>query len=566
MDGHTAHDPPPLLELNETEVLMWHLPDPPSYWDHDFGNLTLEEGGGPSYIGFMVIHVVSMIFAYFVFLPLAIALRGAKHPWHPPVNTAYLLLTAVGFLSGTAYKKLTPDLYEGSAHGTMGVWLLTISTLLSFVDVADLLKRAWSFVRSSDRSLHRLWTFVILGKSSHGYDLVNQPESYKLQEHIEEEESFIPCEQTSEDWPDSAPPLHSPIRETLTDDHSETTLHDNGHSPVAHTFPGDRQNREPLTRMILRRTFIVAEHILVVFAAVVTLSGMTNYIGICRDSYLNGCMAHIIKGSIFWFYGILTFARYCGAFSQIGWAWNRVYTPPGKRAPPSAEMIESIVIFIYGATNTWMERFGAAPGSPYTTKQIQHISIAVMFWFAGLMGMALESNTVRRLLSTPALVRAYRPESEVPQPWSYLGSFNPFPALCIGITGAAMSAHHQTYVFQVEIHALWGLLLGAFAVFRFLTYFFLWLRPPTSPLPSRPPTEALAAFTLACGGLTFILSTEEVTYIAMRNGKDDMMMFLNLVVAIMCLNFTWVLVVLGIRGWAVGRMARVHTPTKTVNA
>jgi hypothetical protein len=26
---------------------------------------------------------------------------------------------------------------------------------------------------------------------------------------------------------------------------------------------------------------------------------------------------------------------------------------------------------------------------------------------------------------------------------------NPIPALIIGITGAAMSAHHQTYVFQV---------------------------------------------------------------------------------------------------------------------
>jgi len=25
----------------------------------------------------------------------------------------------------------------------------------------------------------------------------------------------------------------------------------------------------------------------------------------------------------------------------------------------------------------WMERFGAHPGDPYTTKQIQHISIAV---------------------------------------------------------------------------------------------------------------------------------------------------------------------------------------------
>ncbi|KZO92141.1 hypothetical protein CALVIDRAFT_487969 [Calocera viscosa TUFC12733] len=561
--SHASHDQPPLLELNETEILMWHDPDPPSYYEHDFGHLDPEHGGGPSYIGFLVLHIVSLTFAYFVFLPLAIALRGAKHPYHGPVNTTYLLLTLVGFLSGTLYKKLTPDLYENSAHGKMGTILLTASTLLSFVDVAPIAKRALSFVKSSDRSLSRLFNFVLLGKQSHGYDLVKEAESFSLQEHIDEQESFIPRDQTSEDWPDSAPHLHSPARESLTsDDHSEVTLHDGTHVP--HTYPEERQHSQTLWKRILWISFLVSEHLLVVFGAIVTLSGMTNYVGICRGNYLPGCLAHVIKGSIFWFYGILSFARFCGAFSQVGWAWNTVYTAPGKRPPPSAEMVESFVVFLYGAMNTWMERFGSEPGSPYSTKEIQHISIAVMFWFAGLTGMALESNFVRRMLSKPALVQTGHPESEVPQPPSYRGSFNPFPAMCVGITGMAMSAHHQTYLFQVEIHALWGYMLAAFALFRFLTYFFLWLRPPTSPLPSRPPTEALASFCLACGGLTFILSTEEITYMAMRTGKDDMMMFLNLVVAIMCLNFTWVLIVLTIRGWAVGRMSRRTSTSKRI--
>lgn len=73
---------------------------------------------------------------------------------------------------------------------------------------------------------------------------------------------------------------------------------------------------------------------------------------------------------------------------------------------------------------------------------------------------------------------------------------------------------------QVQIHALWGNLLVAFAVLRCLTYFFLWLGPPKSILPSRPPTEALGSFFLACGGLVFIFSTEEVTIAAMRRGRD----------------------------------------------
>ena len=53
-----------------------------------------------------------------------------------------------------------------------------------------------------------------------------------------------------------------------------------------------------------------------------------------------------------------------------------------------------------------------------------------------------------------------------------------------------------------------------------MTYFFLWLGPPKSILPSRPPTEALGSFFLTCGGLVFILSTEEITFAAMRRGRD----------------------------------------------
>lgn len=93
-----------------------------------------------------------------------------------------------------------------------------------------------------------------------------------------------------------------------------------------------------------------------------------------------------------------------------------------------------------------------------------------------------------------------------------------------------MSAHHQDYVFQVSIHALWGYLLAMFSLFRLLTYFFLFVAPKTdSILPSRPPTEALAAVSVTCGGVVFVLSDEEVMFSAMRHGWDDIMAFLNLV-------------------------------------
>lgn len=73
-----------------------------------------------------------------------------------------------------------------------------------------------------------------------------------------------------------------------------------------------------------------------------------------------------------------------------------------------------------------------------------------MFWFAGLIGMGIESRRVRRWLATPAsaaLITTSR--GHVTEPPNYISSFNPFPALVIGVTGAAMSAHAQTYLFQV---------------------------------------------------------------------------------------------------------------------
>lgn len=90
-----------------------------------------------------------------------------------------------------------------------------------------------------------------------------------------------------------------------------------------------------------------------------------------------------------------------------------------------------------------------------------------------------------------------------------------------------MSAHKQDYVFQVTIHALWGYCLAGFSLFRLLTYFFLWVSPPfDSVMPSRPPTEGLAAFCLACGGVLFFLSDEEIAYAAMRHAYDDGFAFL----------------------------------------
>lgn len=365
-------------------------------------------------------------------------------------------------------------------------------------------------------------------------------------------------------------------------------------------------------RTLLRYTHVVVNRSLPLFGFACGYTGLAIYTGTCRGGRVNTCAAHGIKGAIFFWYGLLTWARYLGVYAEHGYAWNRKPTLGSSRRPGvtrwrrnviSGEFIECMVIFVYGITNTWMERFGAKPGDPYTIKQIQHISIAVMFWFGGLVGLFLETRRLRDLFNFAGVLNhpsahspagmdgpragtgtgggagrarsgAYSLEGvpaadeadelvnvQAPPP-SYASSFNPFPAVIIGLTGSAMSAHHQDYEYEVQIHVLWGNALAAFGVFRLLTYVFLWLRPPTSILPSRPPTEALAAFCLAGGGLAFMLSSEEVSFAAMRAGYDDVMAILCFLVAVVCLCFCFTAVLLLIKNWALRRefrLARIHT-------
>jgi len=153
--------------------------------------------------------------------------------------------------------------------------------------------------------------------------------------------------------------------------HSDDTLHDVD-------SPMDEQ--KPWYKKAGSVVFATLERVLVFAGLVQLLTGVVVYTGGCRGDHINICLAHLIKGGIFWCYGLFTFARFLGSFSELGWAWNRIPVPHRKNVP-TAEFVESFIIFLYGITNTWMERFGAEAGDPYTTRQVQHISIAVSLPF-----------------------------------------------------------------------------------------------------------------------------------------------------------------------------------------
>lgn len=565
-DNEHMHHGQPLTEINETDILLSHLPTPPSYWSIDIGS---SDPDVPRYPGLMALHVTFMMIAFFVVLPAGIALRSLKHRWHAFTVVLFYLLCALGCAASALYRKLTPDMYDGSTHSSHGYAVICLTLIPSVLDIAAFFTRLYAYLRGDDKfTFKSLWRTVVLGREPHDLSsdytglVAEDPEEYdeikplniasqgtsRLQSNSPSADSeTADLERYATRWVNESSP-HPAHRSTFSAA-SDRTLFDPRHSEetLRDVFPpfASRPSK-PLVQRVTAIVRATLERSLVFAAFGLTLTGIVVYTGGCRNNYINGCLAHLIKGGIFWCYGLFTFARFLGSHSEMGWAWN--ISPVGNHI--SAELVESTVIFLYGISNTWMERFGARPGDPFTTKQVQHISIAVMFWFAGLVGMSMESRRVRKWLAASA-ASALGPErsGSISEPPSYRGSFNPFPALVIGVTGAAMSAHAQTYLFQVQIHQLWGWLLLGFSVMRCLTYFFLWLDPPKSVLPSRPPTEALGSFFLACGGLMFMFSTEEVTLAAMRRGRDDVMMFLNVAVAITCFAFCWTLCVVGFKGW-----------------
>ncbi|WFD28248.1 hypothetical protein MNAN1_003255 [Malassezia nana] len=527
-------------------------------------------------LGLLVTTVVLFVVACFLLLPLLLCLQASQSSLVPLLSLLYLATYTFSMVLGRMYFALTPDLYPPSALPGLVRTLLVLSFGCFALPAAQLLLLVVPFVRGRLRSwadVHRLLQILARGKavpevplapasgfsqstpSTDGTLTENMPESAATGDR----EDFVMFDQDQD-----APLMDSPMMFGARED--DLPLR------AALRRPWERlADRHPRLWFTLDMIYTTVSRALVPLAFVVVYVGIAIYTGSCRRGYKNVCLAHGIKGAVFFWYGVLTFARYLGAFGEYGWAWNKrpslantqhSHAAYWRRTMPSGEFVECFAIFLYGITNTWLERLGAKPGDPYTVKQIQHISIAVMFWFVGLVGMTLESTRVRSLLGYavvfghPSAVAPRGRESEVEAqapPPSYSSNFNPFPALVIGVTGVAMALHHQDYEYEVEVHILWGIMLAAFAFLRCLTYFLLWLRPPTSVLPSRPPTEAIASFALCCGGLLFMLSNEEVSFAAMRADYADGMAVMNLAVSLVGLVFSWSFCIMVIKAWALRR-------------
>lgn len=104
------------------------------------------------------------------------------------------------------------------------------------------------------------------------------------------------------------------------------------------------------------------------------LFGGITALGFCRADHLGQCLAHFIMGSSFIGYGMVM----C-IMLLVGQEWLR-------RTNKSQEFWDSAVIAAWGCVNTFTEHRW---GQEWAHNDIQHTSMGVIWWCAGLLGLWL---------------------------------------------------------------------------------------------------------------------------------------------------------------------------------
>ncbi|PHZ14967.1 uncharacterized protein RHIMIDRAFT_199398 [Rhizopus microsporus ATCC 52813] len=494
----------------------------------------------PGEKSYFYLHVTMMVLSFWILMPLGIMFGIAKSSLHVPTQLLAFAVAMLGFFFAKLYGHSTPHLYKGNSHHTLG-WIMFLLLIIQMAvgivrKIANAVARSnGEYERLQEEQAHLMGQSPSSSSSStsdrhseaSGETLhMNEFDYDKHRQHHYEDEEDEVCMTPTE--------IVAPMEEKPT----VTMRLFNAVSPFIPKFMKNAFVMfayNPFTKVVCRYYHMIMGRTFILLVFTQTLSGLVVYHGVCRSWEVLGCIAHLIKGGIFFFYGIMTFGRYLGAFAERGWAWNRI----DGGSSFSFEMIESSLIFLYGITNTWMEHFGQNP--EWTHKDFEHASLAFMWWWCGLIGILVESRALRRLLE------GTEPTNREKQQQTY--SLNPFPALTVFMTGISMGNHHQDTAYSSNIHWLWGLLLSSAAVCRLFTYVSLYRNAPTSKRPSRPPTELVGAFLLIAGAILFMASNSG-TLLWLRRNNVDSMFLMNVCVALTSITLTYVAALMMIKAWS----------------
>ncbi|KAF2847244.1 integral membrane protein-like protein [Plenodomus tracheiphilus IPT5] len=224
-------------------------------------------------------------------------------------------------------------------------------------------------------------------------------------------------------------------------------------------------------KVVIRVHGVVGKTLPVVTWVQFVFGGITA-LGFCRADHTGQCLAHFIMGSAFIAYGIVLII-----LLLVGQQWL-------KRTGRSQEFFDSLVIAAWGCVNTFTEHRW---GGPWVHNDLQHTSMGIIWWAAGLVGVWLSRT------------RGGRPKR------------NLIPGIVIFVTGWAMSAHPQHLPISTMIHTVFGYTLMAAGAARIIEIaFVLKDRSSTTTDGSDPNSfQYMTPFLLMAGGFMFMGATEE---------------------------------------------------------
>jgi hypothetical protein len=182
--------------------------------------------------------------------------------------------------------------------------------------------------------------------------------------------------------------------------------------------------------------------------------------------------------------------------------------------------------------------------------------------------MLAESPTIRKCLNTVVDEMVARPDVRPAKdlelreaPKQYTTSLNPMPALIIILLGVMMSSHHQDSMVATQVHSQWGILLVGFGVARICTYILMFLSPPKSVYPARPPTELVASFCLISGGIIFCASARDIVHYMEQTGLMAMFV-LTVTCGFTAFIMAYEIIVLSLKGWATRKESKALLSSK----
>ncbi|MCH0629757.1 DUF2427 domain-containing protein [Kocuria palustris] len=536
---HHAHGVPILdTKLDPLERQWWENYDTETYFNAPLNHRAA-----------LWVHVIVGLLSFIFIYPIALVLKNVGLAWYMPVLTVHTAAVLLLLFNYLIFINLVPDLYPGNKYGTM-LWVLFFTTVAQYV--AATVYYGTQYLTGANSDYARVDQY---------FDI---EEGEPLRDLSDRELTLL--------RPDE---LSSLLLFELTEQQMKV-FNGPSRNPFAKVY------KLPMFQRVLNSLYIVS---LIVFnilnwgnfafflALVPTAIAVLGEFG--KGKAVFNMLAHFIKGGIFFTYGLVTLARYMGAFSNKGWAWNhkfirRVGLKADERQPTgtfSMEFVELLLISIYGCSNIFLEHLAGAGGA-WTSKDLQHALIAFIYigcGFGGLICEAKLSKWRRERATTDA--RAYAIANPDMADVAELDAHavkalpgyspNPFPVLTIFWTGVLMLKHAQALSLSTEIHTLWGNLFLYGCFFRGALYLLMMLMPKNTSLttPTRPFTEVILSFCLLLGGAIFMELTDPIIYAFEWHGWTTMFI-LNVSLGLVTLLMAWEMAVFAFKDWMIKRMAK----------